>query len=120
MTSARIAFVCPPEFDGDYGAVCVDPADGVEFSVLSTVDESLVQTGVVGAGGGVGFGGLAPGEYVLAAGVPSDFASSRVRCLNGAGEDITRRYATNQIVVSVLPGDSVSCNWYIVPASEAG
>ena len=65
--------------------------------------------------GRIAFADLPPGEYVLVAGVPGDFASSRVRCLNGAGEDIARRHETNQIAVTLQSGDQIACDWYIVP-----
>jgi hypothetical protein len=52
--------------------------------------------------------------------VPGDFASSRVRCINSDGEDIARRFATNQIAVSLQAGDEIACHWYIVPENARG
>jgi hypothetical protein len=113
------SFICPVGYEGsDFATDCVDPSSGVEFSV--TANETIVQSGVTNAGGGVAFAGLPPGEYVLVAGVPGDFASSRVRCLNPAGEDIARRHATNQVAVMLQSGDEIACNWYIVPENAQG
>ena len=113
------SFICPVAYEGsDYPADCVDPASGVEFSV--TAHGVIVQSGLADAGGGVAFADLLPGEYVLVAGVPGDFASSRVRCLNDAGEDIARRHEPNQIAVTLQAGDEIACNWYIVPENARG
>ena len=102
----------------DYAVDCVDPASGVEFSV--TENETIVQSGLADPAGSIAFADLAPGEYVLVAGVPGDFASSRVRCLNSAGENIARRHETNQIAVTLQSGDQIACNWYIVPEDARG
>ena len=113
------SFICPVAYEGsDYAADCVDPASGVEFSV--TENETVVQTGLADATGSIAFADLPPGEYVLVAGVPGDFASSRVRCLNSAGEDIARRHETNQVAVTLQSGDQIACNWYIVPDDARG
>src|SRR4029453_3889467 len=92
----------------DYAVDCVDPASGVEFNV--TENETIVQSGLADPAGSLAFAGLPPGEYVLVAGVPGDFASSRVRCLNSADEDIARRHETNQIAVTLQSGDQIACN----------
>jgi len=102
----------------DYAVDCVDPASGIEFSV--TENETVVQSGFADPAGSIAFRDLALGEYVLVAGVPGDFASSRVRCLNGAGEDIARRHETNQIAVTLQSGDQIACDWYIVPDNARG
>jgi hypothetical protein len=113
------SFICPVAYEGsDYAVDCVDPASGVEFSV--TENETVVQTGLADATGSIAFADLPPGEYVLVAGVPGDFASSRVRCLNSAGEDIAGRHETNQIAVTLQPGDQIACTWYIVPDDARG
>jgi hypothetical protein len=121
-TPAAVAissFICPVAYEGsDYAADCVDPASGVEFSV--TENQTVVQTGLADAAGSIAFADLPPGEYVLVAGVPGDFASSRVRCLNSADEDIARRHETNQIAVTLQSGDEITCNWYIVPDDARG
>jgi hypothetical protein len=102
----------------NYAVDCVDPASGVEFSV--TENQTIVQSGPADAAGSVAFADLPPGEYVLVAGVPGDFALSRVRCLNSAGEDIARRHETNQIAVTLQSGDQIACTWYIVPEDARG
>jgi hypothetical protein len=113
------SFICPVAYEGnDYAVDCVDPASGIEFSV--TANQTVVQSGFADPAGSIAFGDLPPGEYVLAAGVPGDFASSRVRCLNGAGEDLARRHETNQIAVTLQSGDQIACNWYIVPDDARG
>ena len=113
------SFICPVAYEGnDYAVDCVDPATGVEFNVME--NQTIVQSGLADPAGGVAFGDLPPGDYVLVAGVPGDFASSRVRCLNSAGEDIARRQETNEIAVTLQSGYQVVCNWYIVPENARG
>lgn len=118
-TVAISSFICPVEYDGsDYDVDCTSPSTGVEFIVSQ--GDTVVQSDPADADGDVAFADLDPGDYVLAAGVPGDFASSRVRCLNAFGEDIARRHATNQIAVTLEAGDDILCNWYIVPVDARG
>ncbi|MGH2614129.1 MAG: hypothetical protein ACRDJC_02720 [Thermomicrobiales bacterium] len=113
------SFVCPVAYAGsDYAAACTSPSAGVAFDL--TADGATVQSATAGSAGDAAFGEIPPGEYILVAGVPGDFASSRVRCLNPSGDDIAERAATNQIAVALAPGDEIACAWYIVPVDAQG
>lgn len=113
------AAICPVAYAGsDYQADCLSPASDVEF--MLSMGEDLVRTEVANASGEVTFEGLPADDYVIAAGVPGDFASSRVRCLDATGVDIARRAATNQIAVSLVPDDAIACDWFIVPDDARG
>jgi hypothetical protein len=118
-TVSIASFICPVAYEGsDYAVDCVNPSSGVEFIVSQ--DDAVVQSAPADASGFVAFAGLEPGDYVLAGGIPGDFASSRVRCLNEAGEDIARRHATNQVAVTLESDDDIASNWYIVPENARG
>jgi hypothetical protein len=113
------SFICPVAYEGsDYAVDCTEPSSGVEFSVSR--DDAVLETAIADTAGSALFPSLEPGDYVLAAGVPGDFASSRVRCLDAGGVDIARRHATNQIAVALGNGATVACNWYIVPEDAEG
>jgi hypothetical protein len=113
------AFVCPVAYDGsDFATACLTPASGVEFSVA--MNESTLLTGIAGENGRVSFPHITPGDSILAAGVPGDFASSRVRCVDGSGESLARHVATNQVAIALQPGAAVACDWYIVPDDARG
>lgn len=113
------SFVCPVAYEGsDYATACIAPASGVEFSVIS--NERTLLTGVAGENGRVGFPQISPGDYVLGAGVPGDFASSRVRCVDGSGANLASHVAVNQVAISLQPGAVVACDWYIVPDDARG
>lgn len=118
-TVAISSFICPVEYAGsDYAADCTNPSSGVEFIVSR--NDAVVQSAPADANGYVAFPRLRPRDYILAAGVPGDFASSRVRCLNAFGDDIARRHATNQVAVTLESRDDILCNWYIVPDDARG
>jgi hypothetical protein len=113
------SFICPVAYAGsDYRVDCVNPSSGIEFDVM--LDDAIVQSALADADGSVNFTGISPADYVLVSGVPGDFASSRVRCLNSAGQDIARRHATNQIDISLASGDAIACHWYIVLENARG
>lgn len=116
---AIASFICPVGYEGsDYAVDCVEPASGVVF--ILSAGNAVVQSAPAAADGGVAFADIAPGEYVLAADVPGDFASSRVRCLNASGDDIARRHETNQIALTLESSDEIACDWYIVPEDARG
>lgn len=113
------SFICPVAYAGsDYAADCTSPSAGVEFTISK--GETAVQSAAAGEDGDVLFTDIAPGEVQLGAGVPGDFASSRVRCLNVFGDDIARRAGTNLIALTLEPADDVDCDWYIVPEDARG
>lgn len=113
------SFICPVAYTGsDYAVDCTSPSAGVEFSVSE--GRAVVQSAVAGPAGDVAFSDLAPGEVELGAGVPGDFASSRVRCLNVFGDDIARQADINQIALTLEAGDDIACDWYIVPEDARG
>ena len=112
-------FICPVAYAGsDYVSDCIYLASGVELSVMQ--GEETVRSDSADADGAVTFGGLPAGDYVLMAGVPGDFATSRVRCLNGVGVDIARRHAVNQIDITLHPADEIACRWFVVPENARG
>lgn len=116
---ALTAAICPVDYTGSaYQADCVTRASDIEF--ILSAREVVVRSEVADAAGEVDFSDIPVGDYVIAAGVPGDFASSRVRCLDAMGVDIARRAAINQIVVSLLPDDAISCAWFIVPDDARG
>lgn len=116
---AVTAAICPVVYAGnDYQADCLSPASDVEFTLSR--GEELVRSERADADGEVMFGDVPAGDYVIAAAVPGDFASSRVRCIDATGVDIARRAATNQIAVSLVPDDAIACDWFIVPDDARG
>lgn len=118
-TLALTAAICPVAYEGsDYQEMCVTPASDIEFTLAAGDD--VMRTETTDAAGAVAFDALPAGDYAIAAGVPGDFASSRVRCLDATGVDIARRAAANQIAVSLLPDDAIVCDWFIVPDDARG
>jgi hypothetical protein len=112
------AFICPAGFTGGSVQDCTEPAAGIAFA-LTSADEAQASL-TADAAGLVDFGSGPPGDYVLTAILPGESASSRVSCPLSSGGDAVEQVAFNQAILSVPPGETVSCTWRLIPADVNG
>ena len=112
------ALICPVAYAGtDFAAGCTTPAEDIAFSIES--NGTTLHSALTDAQGQVSFRDIPPGDYTLLAGVPGDFASSRVSCRNAAGEEVGQETELNLARVSLAATD-VGCDWFIVPEDARG
>ena len=113
------AFICPVAYTGnDFAADCATPAEDIAFSIES--DGTTLHSALADAKGQVAFGNVPPGDYTLLAGVPGDFAFSRVTCRNAAGDEVGSETEFNLAHVTLAATAGVVCDWYIVPENARG
>lgn len=113
------AFVCPVAYPGtDFAADCTTPAEDIAFSIES--NGTTLHSALTDARGEVSFRDVPPGDYTLLAGVPGDFASSRVTCRDSAGAEVGQETEFNLARVSLAAAADVDCDWYIVPDNARG
>jgi len=112
------AFICPVAYAGtDVATDCTTPAEDIAFSIES--NGTTLHSALTDAQGQISFRDIPPGDYTLLAGLPGDFASSRVTCRNAAGEEVGKETDLNLARVSLSVAD-VDCDWYIVPDNARG
>jgi sortase (surface protein transpeptidase) len=119
---------CPPGYDAEkWGAnpkeECTQAQDGVPYVLDKPVGPNDPQTTGDSIPGGVYWGDLDPGKYVVSEMVPSDV--SYVFIWDCVGGDIPKVHPKpltwgNVLNVDVAGGDSIVCNWYNVPDPEEG
>ncbi|MEZ4563402.1 MAG: thrombospondin type 3 repeat-containing protein [Thermomicrobiales bacterium] len=113
------AAICPAGYGGpDFAAECTDPAAAVPFVLAA--GHGIIDTREAGAAGTVRFADVLPGSHQVGADIPGDFASSQVQCDNGSGEEIAQPEDLNQVALDVAAGDTITCDWYIVPENARG
>jgi hypothetical protein len=104
---------------------CPDPAIGIEFTM--TGPDGTAQQATSNAGGELSLTGLAPGSYLLQAALPPEIESSFIadcvsdqRDLSGESPFFPVAYAgpDGQIGIALLPGETLACNWYEIPAGQ--
>ncbi len=118
-TVAISAVLCPVGYAGGIDVVdCAAPANGVGFSLMS--NDEAATAGVTNEDGEISFTGIEPGHFTLSPEPPANFATSRVRCRNTAGDEFAARTAANRIATLLAAGDEVSCTWYLVPNEAMG
>ena len=111
------AVLCPSGYMGGNDVVdCAAPASGVGFSLIS--NDARTVTALADEDGATSFTGIEPGPYTLSPEPPAVFATSRVRCRTGSGDDLAARSATNQIAMLLTAGDEVACTWRLVPNED--
>lgn len=113
------AAFCPSGYAGRNDTVdCAAPAIDVGFSLMS--DGVAIATTEVNEDGDISFTGIEPGHYTLSAERPADFATSRIRCRNAAGDTLAARTASSQIALLLAAEDQVACTWSLVPTETQG
>jgi hypothetical protein len=111
------AFVCPVAYaKHDFAADCRESAPGVAFSIEA--DGETVSSRVTDAAGVTRLANVAPGDYTLLAGIPRDLAVSRATCRDGASAQRSEEHAPSQVALALKDGDTVDCDWYVVPIDE--
>ena len=131
-TLTLVAFVCPPGYDL-YGndAVpsddCSEPAPGIDF--IATGPDDTMQQATSNASGALAWADLAPGAYLIQAALPpeteqafiADCASDQ-RTFGGDSPFMPFAFAGlgGQIGVTLLPGETLACSWYDIPAGKSG
>jgi hypothetical protein len=111
--------MCPTGFGGpDFATACTSPAADVPFVLAA--GHGIIDTATTDADGNLRFADIIPGSYQVAADIPGDFASSRVTCTTASGGEVGEPEEYNQIALDVAAGDSIACDWYIVPDNARG
>lgn len=101
----------------DFAADCTDPASGVTFDLASTSGKTA--TFPVNDDGTLVFPRFGPGDYTIAAVIPSELALSRVSCRASNGAEVFTDSELNQATLTV-DTDGAACDWFILLAGAAG
>jgi hypothetical protein len=128
-------WLCPPGYDlaapdADPVVDCAVPLDGVGFELSDGLETwPSAQTGDAGPGT-ILFGGLDPGGYHLAEDVPTGIVAHVVACTTSVpSEDPQLGPALGFVEPPVVDGaidlelgedETIVCDWYNVPAPDAG
>ena len=111
---ALSAVLCPIGYAGGNEIVdCAAPANGIGFSLVAS--DAATATATATEDGDLSFVGIEPGHYTLSPERPADFATSRVRCRTGSGDDLAARTASHQVTMLLTAGHEIACTWYLVP-----
>ncbi len=125
-TLALTVALCPPDYDGpDFEEDCTEPAADVPFNLIAgdefDPDAEVIATAETDADGTTGFVDLLPGDFVVAADIPGDFAQSVAFCQDAAGTDVAGDTDNpNAVTVAVAAGAEISCAWYILREDAQG
>ncbi|MBW3631996.1 MAG: hypothetical protein KY456_03105 [Chloroflexi bacterium] len=116
------ALACPVAYEGtQYAVDCLEPLADIAFE-LGAAATGISLQGTTGPDGTVTFADLAPDTYVLAGGVPGEFAVQVVECANEDGQLAAEASQTGVpgAIVAVESGDTVACRWFVVPEDLRG
>jgi hypothetical protein len=113
------AAFCPAGYGGpDYAAECDTSAADVPFVLAA--GHGIIDSTTTDDAGSASFGDIIPASYQVGADIPGDFASSQVECVTGSGQEVGQPEELNQIALDVAAGDSIACDWFIVPDNARG
>jgi len=115
------AFICPQDYAGSNWEADCDPLADVEASVYLDASE-YGFTEVTDANGEAFFEVEGDGPFVVALGVPGDFAEFLSYCgVVGVPEPLQVEGAnTNQMIVPLGSGLNVECAFYVMPVDAQG
>jgi len=129
-TLTIVKFTCPEDYDPlATGAKpeddCDGPTDGITFSVIGNKNASISRETGDDGDGTVTFKDLKPGNYLLQETFPENTENafiwtceSDVRVLNYPFAPFARIDASGTLRVSLVAGETLSCDWYNVPSPE--
>lgn len=121
-------WTCPAGYDprapgADPDVDCIEPADGIEFTLDPPTGDDQIQTTGDTLPGVVSFDGLIPGSYIITERLPDDIGTAFVWDCVGSSTDAVHPSPLstgNMLTVEVASGDAIHCNWYNVPPPEDG
>jgi hypothetical protein len=95
----------------DLAGTCAEAITGVTFTALSMADESIESTSEGDVIASAAFDGLASGTWVITQGDVDDYSDAVTVC-DGVVTDVV----DGAVSVSVAPGSTTVCDWYLLPS----
>jgi hypothetical protein len=117
-----LATVCPAAYEGtNYAADCVEPVADITLT-LSNAATGFSLDATTAADGSLAFTDLAAGAYDLTGGVPGEFATQVVSCVDESGSTVNAQSQseTPGTTITLAAGSAVTCSWYVVPEDLRG
>lgn len=116
------AFGCPVAYPGDdFAADCTEALADIEFRLAIPATEFSVA-GTTAGDGAVAFDDLGENTYLLAGGVPAEFAVQIVVCADADGPIPTDPTGSEipGALIDLPSGAEITCSWYVVPEDLQG